>query len=257
MPQWNPEAYLRFADERTQPSYDLAARIEIAHPTRVIDIGCGPGNSTRVLSGRWPGAQIVGLDSSLEMIAKARQTYPRESWILADAADWRSEERYDVVFSNAALQWIPDHSTLLPRLFALLNDGGALAVQVPQNYGSPLYKAVVTVAGRAGWRAATAGCDELLTYHDAAFYYDRLSALAGRVCMWFTTYFHVMAGHQDLIAWYASTGMRPYLERLAGDEERSVFQGQVLEECRAQYPRQQDGKILFPFARLFFVAYKE
>jgi len=255
MTQWNPASYLKFQDERTQPSHDLAARVSLGSPQSIVDIGCGPGNSTRVLRERWPGARITGLDSSPQMIAKAREDYPAEEWVLADAATWRSDERYDVVFSNAALQWIPGHETLVPRLFALLNPGGALAVQVPANNDSPVYLAVNEVARRQPWREAIRGCAELLTYQQAGFYYDLLSALSPRVALWQTTYYHVLNSHQGLIDWYASTGMRPYLERLPDEEQKRAFQEQVLQACRERYPVQADGRILFPFKRLFFVAY--
>ncbi len=268
MGKWDPDSYLRFEQERTQPSYDLVSRIVGLDPATVIDIGCGPGNSTRVLRERWPNAHITGLDNSPEMIEKARAAFPQGTWILADAAMWRPDaggthpegcthpQRYDLVFSNAALQWIPNHELLLRSLFGLLKPQGALAVQVPANNDSPLYRAVVQVSGKAEWREWTSGCDGLLTYHPASFYYDQLSALSRRVYVWQTTYYHVLADHQGMIDWYASTGMRCYLERLPGDAQRKAFQAQVLDECRAHYPQQQDGQILFPFRRLFFVAYR-
>ena len=257
MVTWNPDLYLKYQDERTQPSYDLVARINLAYPTLIIDIGCGPGNSTRVLRERWPQARITGLDSSPEMIAKAKTAFPQGDWALADAAAWETDQRYDLVFSNATLQWIPNHEALVGKLFSLVRGGGALAVQVPANNNSPLYHAVHEVAARAAWRQATAGCAELMTYHDAGYYYDLLSARAGRIDLWQTTYYHVMADHQGLIDWYAGTGLRPYLERLASEADRQAFQQQVLAACREQYPLQRDGRILFPFRRLFFVAYRE
>ncbi len=256
MTQWNPDAYLKFQDERTQPSYDLAARVGLSSPKNIVDIGCGPGNSTRVLRERWPQAHITGMDSSPQMIAKARADFPRETWILADAATWETDERYDLVFSNAVLQWIPGHAALADKLFALLNPAGALAVQVPANNDSPIYLAVNEVAGREPYRAAMRGCVELLTYHTPGFYYDLLSSLSPHVSMWQTTYYHVLTSHQGLIDWYSSTGMRPYLERLPDAEQKRAFQEQVLDACRTQYPLQKDGRILFPFKRLFFVAYR-
>jgi trans-aconitate 2-methyltransferase len=256
MTQWNPDAYLKFQDERTQPSYDLAARVDLGSAKSVVDIGCGPGNSTRVLRERWPQAHITGLDSSPQMIAKARADFPQETWILADAATWETEDRYDLVFSNAALQWIPGHEALVNKLFRLLNPGGALAVQVPANSDSPIYLAVDEVAGREPYRTAMRGCAEMLTYHDAHVYYDLLSPQSPRVSLWQTTYYHVLASHQGLIDWYSSTGLRPYLERLPGVEQKRAFQEEILDACRAGYPQQRDGKILFPFKRLFFVAYR-
>jgi trans-aconitate 2-methyltransferase len=115
MQNWNPEQYLKFKNERTQPSIDLVSKIKIDHPKSIIDIGCGPGNSTQVLYQRWPEAEIIGLDSSEQMIKKAREDFPQQKWFLADASGFGSDRTYDLVFSNAALQWVHDHETLLPR----------------------------------------------------------------------------------------------------------------------------------------------
>jgi trans-aconitate 2-methyltransferase len=255
MTGWNPDAYMKFGSERTRPSVDLVGRIGLAEPASIVDIGCGPGNSTQVLRDRWPKARIIGLDNSPQMIEKARTTYPKEEWVLADAATWSSEAKFDLVFSNATLQWIPDHGTLVGRFFDQVSKGGALAVQVPANSGSPLHRALLGVSRSPEWREATAGCGELITYRDADFYYDRLSALSGRVDIWETTYFHVMESRRDLVEWYASTGLRPYLEKLAGDPERAAFKKQILEECESGYPLRRDGRVLFPFKRLFFIAH--
>lgn len=254
---WDPDAYLKYRDERTQPSYDLVARVDLKNPARIVDIGCGPGNSTKVLRERWPQARITGLDNSPEMIARARETFPQESWILADAAQWQPAEAFDLVFSNATLQWIPQHDALIARLFAMVNRQGALAVQIPANNDSPLFRSVSEVSKRDEWRDLMAGCNDRFTYRQPGFYYDLLTGLSQRLFVWRTVYYHVMPTHQALIDWYSSTGMRPYLERLASAEQKRAFQSQVLDACRAGYPQQRDGRILFPFNRLFFIAYKD
>ncbi|MBN2200898.1 trans-aconitate 2-methyltransferase, partial [bacterium] len=153
--------------------------------------------------------------------------------------------------------WLPDHETLIGRLFDRVAEGGALAVQVPANSNSPLHQAVLRTARSPEWRETTACCEGLITYHNADFYYDRLSALAGRVDIWETTYFHVMESMRDLVEWYASTGLRPYLDRLAGDSERETFIKQILDECASGYPLRRDGRVLFPFKRLFFIATRD
>ncbi len=257
MTDWNPDTYMKFGSERTRPSIDLVGRIALADPASIVDIGCGPGNSTRVLRERWPKAAILGLDSSPQMIEKAVSTYSGEKWLLADAASWAPDDRYDLIFSNATLQWIPDHDALIVRLFERVARGGALAVQVPANSGSPLHQALLRTARSPQWRKATAGCEDLITYQDADFYYDCLSRLTGRVDIWETTYFHVMGSRRDLVEWYASTGLRPYLEKLAGDPEREAFKGTLLEECESGYPLRCDGRVLFPFKRLFLIAYRD
>jgi trans-aconitate 2-methyltransferase len=256
MTPWNPPCYLKFVAERSRPAYDLVARIGLDRPTRIADIGCGPGNSTQALRERWPDSEIVGVDDSAEMIRNAAETYPAGQWICADAAEWRPGVRYQVVFSNAALQWIPDHPRLFGRLFDLVDAGGVLAVQVPANQETPLHRSLLRVSAREPWRDAMRGCGALLTYRDARFYYDLLAPRAKRLDMWQTTYYHVLPSHQGLIDWSSSTSMRPYLDRLGGEEERARFREEVLAGCVQDYPAQADGAILFPFPRLFMIACK-
>lgn len=255
MINWNPEQYLKFVKERTQASIDLAARIDIESPAAVIDIGCGPGNSTEVLRRKWPEAKLTGLDSSPTMMEKARNDHPDIEWIAGDAASFGFEKKYDVVFSNAALQWMPDHETLVPRLYGIVAGGGALAVQVPADSESPLRKAIVSVSNEAKWSGYTAGCDHLLNYRTADYYYDILTPLAARVDLWETIYYHVLPSHADLVEWYKGTGMKPFLERLPDEESRTEFGKEVLERCKKGYRTRSDGRVLYPFRRIFFVAY--
>lgn len=256
MRHWNPGQYLKFKNERTQPSIDLISKIKMDNANSIIDIGCGPGNSTQALYQRWPTAEIVGLDNSEEMIKKARKDYPKQKWVLANASRFESDRTYDLVFSSAVLQWISNHERLLLRLINLLNDKGALAVQVPANNESPLHKALLSVSSRQMWHQFTTGCEQLLNYRSSAYYYDLLSPVVSEIDLWETTYYHVLASHEGLIEWYRSTGMRPFLERLPDDVSRTRFEKDVLEECRNDYPMQKDGKILYPFKRIFFIAYK-
>ncbi len=255
---WDPGQYLKFRDERTRPSIDLAARLDLAAPATILDVGCGPGNSTEVLHERWPSARITGLDSSPEMIARAGAAHDWGEWVCADAARFAEggpRERWDLVFSNATLQWIPDHERLVPRLFGLVERGGALAVQVPANFGSPLHQALVRTADDPRWRRFTAGCASRLVYHGPSFYYGLLCGPAERLEVWETSYHHALADHRALVEWYKGTGMRPCLERLPDDASRRGFEDAVLEGCRAAYPPQPDGRIIYPFPRLFFIAY--
>jgi trans-aconitate 2-methyltransferase len=161
-----------------------------------------------------------------------------------------------VLFSGATLQWIPDHKQLLPRLFSFVRAGGAFAVQLPANQEAPLHHALLRISRRGEWKPFVAGCEDLIVYQPPVFYYGILSALSRRIHMWKTTYYHVLQDHQELINWYSSTGMRTYLERLPEESQRELFGRQVLEECRDSYPRQKDGRIIYPFDRLFFVAYQ-
>jgi trans-aconitate 2-methyltransferase len=256
MLDWNPDSYLKFKSERTQPSIDLVSRIEIDNPNSIIDIGCGPGNSTQVLFEKWPNANIIGLDHSQEMITKAKTEYPSRKWILADAAHYDPQETFDIVFSNATFQWIQYHEKLIPRLFNFLRANGALAVQVPANNESPLHKSLLAVSKADKWFKFTGDCDRLLNYRSGSYYYDILNGLSSKIDLWETTYYHILSDHQALIEWYKSTGMRPFLEKLPNDNCKQQFESEILEGCRESYKIHKDGKILYPFKRIFFIAYK-
>lgn len=255
MKDWNPEQYLKYKSERSRPAEDLIARIAVGSPGSIIDVGCGPGNVTQMLRHRWPYSEIVGVDSSESMIARAREDYPDQQWITGDAAALDPAARYDIVFTNAMLQWLPNHHALIPRLLGLVRRGGALAVQVPANHESPLHRALVSVASQEAWTRLGADRVKPLTYHEPEFYYDLLHPLAADVDLWATTYHHALGSHRELIEWYGSTGMRPYLDALPDDAHREKFRTEVLDECREEYPAHKNGKILFPFRRIFFIAY--
>jgi trans-aconitate 2-methyltransferase len=226
------------------------------NPTSIIDIGCGPGNSTQILFERWPNADIIGLDNSQEMIAKAKSDYPDRKWVLADVAHYDPERTFDIVFSNATLQWVQNHEGLIPRLYYFLKPGGVLAVQVPANKESPIHQSLLKVSRDSRWSQFTGDCDRLLNYQSGPYYYDLLVNLSSKIDLWETTYYHILSDHQALIEWYRSTGMRPFLERLPDDRSRRQFENEVLNECRESYKVQKDGKLLYPFKRIFFIAYK-
>jgi trans-aconitate 2-methyltransferase len=254
MGDWNPDLYMRFGDERTRPARDLAVRISADKPARVIDIGCGPGNSTAVLAERWPEAEVTGIDSSASMIEQAKRDHPETGFLLADAAAWESGPEYDVVFSNAALQWVPDHETLLPKLFRAVKHGGTLAVQVPANSESPLQLIVSGLAAEEKWKRQFQRPVDGPLYFPASYYYRLLAPLAAKLEIWYTEYIHAMENRSALLSWYKSTGMRPVLEALPDDNARETFQAQVLKRLGTAYPLEPDGKVLFPFRRLFFTA---
>ncbi len=256
MHNWDPEQYLQFEQERTQPSIDLVLRIPLADPESIIDIGCGPGNSTQVLRKRWPYADIVGLDKSVKMIERARTDYPGQTWVIGDASRVETDRAYDIVFSNAAIQWISDHPRLISRLFQIVRNNGILAIQVPANYESPLYKIILKVAQNSKWSTFTSGCDGLITHHNATYYYEQLVSLTKDITLWETTYYHILKSHQNLVEWYKSTAMKPFLESLPTDDSRGEFEQTVLTASQEQYHPQSDGRILYPFKRLFLIARK-
>ena len=163
---------------------------------------------------------------------------------------------FDIVFSNATLQWIPNHEILVPNLFKLVRDKGALAVQIPANKESPLHKALLSVSLNDRWHRYTQGSEKLLYYQSPDYYYDLITPLASEIELWETTYYHILPSHQGLIEWYKSTGMRPFLDRLPDEDSKMRFENDVLEKCKDSYKIQNNGKILYPFKRIFFIAYK-
>lgn len=256
MPSWNAQQYLEFADERTQPCRDLVARVALDNPHRIVDLGCGPGNSTQVLAKRWPGSQILGLDSSAEMIASAKQAYPGMEWQVADISSWSSATPCDLLFANAALQWVPDHAALFPRLLSQVAAGGALAVQVPANLDAPAHRRMRELAASPAWRDHFPGLVREWFVHEPEFYFDWLAPLSRRVDLWITEYLHVLPGPAGIVEWYKGTGLRPFLDLLKESADREKFLDDYLNLVEIDYPRRPNGQVLFPFRRLFVIAYR-
>ncbi|HVU25517.1 MAG TPA: methyltransferase domain-containing protein [Opitutus sp.] len=258
MPTWDSQQYLKFSAERTQPAVDLAARIALDAPRRVIDLGCGPGNSTAVLARRWPGVELTGLDSSPAMIATAQADFPEFAWHTGDIAAWSAPANapFDVVFSNAALQWVPDHARLLPHLFAQVAPGGACAFQVPANFDAPPHRLMRELAASPAWRAHFDPPPREWHAHSPEFYYDLLSPVAARLDLWTTTYIHVLEDVDAIIAWYRGTGLRPWLDRLPDGAMRARFLAEYRAALAPHFPPRPDGRVLFPFHRLFAIAYR-
>ena len=256
MQPWDPHEYLRFGDERTRPSVDLASRIAIDAPSRVVDLGCGPGNSTRILKARWPEAHVVGLDSSADMIEAARADDPEGEWVLSGIEEWAPDAPFDVVFSNAALQWLPGHAALVAALFSNVAPGGALAFQIPSASFAAIRTLMRDVALEGPWAPRMAGALGDLTMEAPGLYYDHLAPSARSIDMWETEYFHVMDSAPAIVDWIASTGLRPYLAALESEGETRLFLEMLHARVARAYPPQRDGRVLFPFRRLFVVAYR-
>ncbi|MCG8527833.1 MAG: methyltransferase domain-containing protein [Opitutales bacterium] len=181
MTTWNPEQYLKFANKRTRPALDLASQIKVESPKRIIDLGCGTGTSTSVLASKWPDSEITGLDSSAEMLDKARTENPELKWEQSDLQEWTPEGNYDVIFSNATLQWIDPIESLLTSCMESLNPGGAFAFQVPNNLNSPYHLCIIEVAKSPRWAEKTKNAINPLRYDSTGFYYDALTSLSSGV----------------------------------------------------------------------------
>jgi trans-aconitate 2-methyltransferase len=250
---WNPEAYLSFADQRTRPAAELLARVRAAdRPARVIDLGCGPGNSTRLLSLRWPEAWLEGLDNSPSMLAQARASGVPAIWVEADLAAWTPDAAYDVVFSNATLQWMPRQENFLPRLMGFVKQGGTFAFQVPVNFNAPSHLLMREAAHDPRWRERLSSVREI-ERGNAETYYDVLKPHAVSLDIWQTEYLQVLEGEDAVYRWVSATGLRPFLAALEGGE-REAFTALYKAKLNKAYPRRGDGTTLFPFQRLFVVA---
>jgi trans-aconitate 2-methyltransferase len=256
MAAWDPSRYLQFERERTQPCRDLVARIEGAGFREIVDLGCGPGTSTAVLRARWPDAGVTGVDRSREMLEVARRSDPNVRWTEGDIATWTWDREFDLVFSNAALHWVPGHAQLFPRLFGRLNAGGVLACQMPANSDAPYQSAAARVQDRREWRAFPAPPLAGTETGSPEFYYDLLAPSARRIDVWDTRYLHVLDGPGAVVDWTVGTGMRPWLAVLPDDAHRARFLAAYRTEIERAYPPQPDGKVLFPFLRRFLIAYR-
>ena len=247
---WDPERYLRFADERGRPFVELVGRVAADAPRTVVDLGCGPGNLTALLKQRWPSAQVTGLDSSPEMIATARGRDDGVAYDVADLRDWRPSTPVDVLVSNATLQWVPDHLALLPSLVEAVRPGGWFALQVPANFDEPSHTLRRDLAATPPYDAQTAGV-ATPDGHDASTYVRALQPLVTSVDAWETTYLHVLHGEDPVFTWVSGTGARPTLQAL--DESlRPRFEDEFKRRLRAAYPDDGSGVVL-PFRRVFVV----
>jgi len=255
MSAWNPEIYLQFEKERTLPCKDLVSRIELESPSSIADLGCGPGNSTAVIEEKWPKAELLGIDNSPEMLEKARLSKVRAEWLRADILHWKPEKTFDLIFSNAALQWVPDHETTIPRLFSFVKSGGALAFQMPTR--TDLWSDVLErLRQSSSWKDRFHSASSEFYSHEPRSYYDLLSGSSRKIDLWETKYYHVLPNAAAVVEWTKGTALRPLLDQLPDSKTREAFIREYTLELTRAYPAHPDGKLLFPFLRRFVVAYR-
>jgi len=251
---WSAAQYLKFEHERTRPARDLLAKVPLDDPRRVVDLGCGPGNSTELLIERFPKAEVVGLDLSPAMLRQARERLPRGRFIEADLSSWTPEPGTDLLFGNAVFHWVPDHANVLRRLLQALGPGGVLAVQMPDNATQPAVALMDQLVTRGPWAAATAQVKrrhkELLRPEE---YYDLFRPLCSHIDIWHTHYNHLMENHASVAEWFKGSGLRPLLAPLDAPM-REAFLAKYSEEITLAYPPRCDGKVMLRFPRLFIVA---
>jgi trans-aconitate 2-methyltransferase len=251
---WSAKQYLKFEDERTRPPRDLLAQVTLDNPARVVDLGCGPGNSTELLIERFPNAQVIGLDSSPDMLRQARERLPNSTFVQGDLATWMPQERTDLLFGNAVFHWVPDHPKVLARLLRSLPPGGVLAVQMPDNTQEPALQLMEMVAAGGPWAAAiaqAAGARYDLPRPEG--YYDLLRPLCSHLDIWHTHYNHIMPSHAAVVEWFKGSSLRPFLSPL-DPAMRETFLATYTDEIARAYPVRHDGKVILKFPRLFILA---
>jgi len=252
---WDPQTYLQFGSERTRPAAELLSRISLEAPERIADLGCGPGNSTALLAARWDGAKIDGVDSSPEMLNRARASDIKAVWTQADIASWSPAHRFDVIYANAALQWVPRHTELLPHLVSHLSLDGVLAFQVPRNFDEPCHTLIHDVANDGPWTDKLRDVQDWWNVLAPEDYFDILEPLCDAVDIWETRYLQALHGKDAVFDWMSGTGLRPYAAALEG-VEREAFLAEYRRRVAQAYPPRASGVTLYPFRRLFCVAHR-
>ena len=250
---WDPAQYLRFAGHRLRPALDLLNRIDLERPETVTDLGCGAGNVTRWLAQRWPDADVTGIDGSAAMLAKAAESLPGVRWLQADIAPWAPERPQHLIYTNAALHWLPDHEALFPKLAGDLAPGGVLAVQMPRNFAEPSHTAMADAARAGPWIETLEAMLKPAPVHEPAFYHRLLAPAVSELDLWETTYFQLLEGENPVAEWTRGTWLKPMLDAL-GEDWRAGFEAAYRARIAAAYPPGPDGRTLFPFRRLFIVA---
>lgn len=251
-PRWDPAQYLRFGTERLRPALDLLAHVEMAAPRRIVDLGCGLGLATALLHLRWPDADVLGLDNSADMLEAAGNA-PGCRFEPMDIGQWEPQEPVDLIYSNAALQWLGQHRSLFPRLLANLAPGGVLAVQMPNMHTAPFRLLQAEVALHGPWSGYLQGAVPIRSILDMAGYSALLRPLCATMDVWETTYLHALSGDDAVMQWAMGTSLRPYLDKIPTDM-RPNFLAAYAEALRPMHPKGADGITLLPFRRLFFVA---
>jgi trans-aconitate 2-methyltransferase len=256
--KWDPSTYLKFSDERSRPFHDLVARVGATTPRTVVDLGCGPGDQTVTLADRWPSARIFGLDSSADMIERAREQPGSVDFSVGDVVDWKPSPDVDVVISNATLQWVPSHRSLLSSWVPALADGAWLAFQVPGNFDAPSHTLLRQLAESPAWSSRATGLRGTGAVDPAQAYAERLLALGCAVDAWETTYMHVLTASPDgphpVLHWMSGTALRPLRAALSA-ADYAAFTSELEPLLAEAYPV-VDGRTLLPFRRIFVVAHR-
>lgn len=252
---WDPQQYLAFTDHRLRPAIDLLNRIDLAAPRTIIDLGCGTGNVTKLLKQRWPDAQVIGIDNSAAMLMTARQKAPEVEFHEADLATWQTATPVDLIYSNAALQWLDRHDSLFPNLMQQISPGGVFAIQMPRNHNAPSHMGINMSIAAGPWVDKLNAVRSIRPVGDPSFYYDLLQPHATNLDIWESEFLQILEGNDPVVEWTKGTALRPYLDALNKDEQEG-FLKDYRQRMRAAYPPRADGRTLFPFKRLFMLGHR-
>ena len=254
MSDWSAQQYLKFEDERTRPARDLLGAVLSQSPKKVIDLGCGPGNSTELLAARWPQAKVIGVDSSPDMLAQAKKRLPNLSFEHGDITQWSPPPDTDVLYSNAVFQWVPDNLAQMVRLFKGLPKGATLAIQLPDTFNEPVQVLMRETARMPQFQHLMGEVarlrDDLPKVND---YYDAFCSAGTRAQIWLTTYNHSLENVEAIVEWMKGSGLRPFLDVL-DDKDRADFLHTYTGYVAAAHLPRADGRVILPFPRLFIVA---
>lgn len=258
---WNPERYRAYEDHRNRPASDLIHAVGDQPFRRIVDLGCGPGNSTEALIRAFPQAAVTAIDADPSMVEAARKRLPGVDVSLADLSSWEAPEDVDLFFANALFHWVPGHMPLLERLKAKLNPGGVLAIQMPDNLDEPTHRLMVETAREGFWKQAfaAAGLPKRAALPAPADYVETLSADGADVSVWRTTYFHRMENAAAIVDFVGGAGLRPYAERIrkeAGEAAHDAWFAAYSAAVSRAYPPLADGSVLMPMPRLFVLVRK-
>jgi trans-aconitate 2-methyltransferase len=250
---WDPDLYLTFRAFRERPALDLLAQVDLVAPNIIHDLGGGTGDLARLMAERWPDAHVTGVDSSPDMLAKARAGGGRVTWRQGDVTTFRADPLADLLFSNAVFNWVPRHDEVLPRLMQSVLPGGMLALQMPRIYEQAAQREIAAAVQQGPWRDRVHAAFLDQPVQPPETYYRILAPYVRSVDIWETNYIHVLTGDNPVLTWMAPTALRPFYEILQG-EERERFEDDVAMRLRHAYPVEADGRTLFPLQRLFIVA---
>jgi trans-aconitate 2-methyltransferase len=253
---WNPQQYLKFSGHRLRPAVDLLMRIPDFPIRSVADLGAGAGNVTKLLWERWPGAAVLGIEGSAEMVAAGKKAAPEVDWLHQDLGAWRPAHKFDLIYSNAALHWLPDHGSLFPSLMEKIEPGGILAVQMPRNFGAPSHVLIAETALNGPWRSQL---EHLVTpppVQDPGYYHSVLAPFSDNIDIWETEYLQVLEGENPVKEWTKGTWLTRYLDVLRG-QDKLAFEAAYAERIAKAYPPNSAGQTFFPCRRLFIVAQRK